>query len=65
MALEIGNEENAEPYVRKLLGEGGRVMGFGHRVYKAVDPRANHLVHPTRKMPGFSIRTSFCTPSMV
>jgi citrate synthase len=43
MALEIGNEENAEPYVRKLLSEGGRVMGFGHRVYKAVDPRANHL----------------------
>ncbi|MCH7786304.1 MAG: citrate (Si)-synthase [Chloroflexi bacterium] len=43
MALEIGNEENAEPYVRNLLSNGGRVMGFGHRVYKAVDPRANHL----------------------
>lgn len=43
MSLEIGNEENAEPYVRNLLSNGGRVMGFGHRVYKAVDPRANHL----------------------
>ncbi len=43
MALEIGNEENAEPYVRNLLSNGGRVMGFGHRVYKAMDPRANHL----------------------
>lgn len=43
MALDIGNEENAEPYVRKLLDGGGRVMGFGHRVYKATDPRSFHL----------------------
>ncbi|MCH8207312.1 MAG: citrate (Si)-synthase [Chloroflexi bacterium] len=43
MALEIGNEENAEPYVRNQLSQGGRVMGFGHRVYKAVDPRSIHL----------------------
>ena len=43
MALEIGNEENAEPYVREQLSQGGRVMGFGHRVYKAVDPRSVHL----------------------
>ena len=43
MALEIGNEENAEPYVREQLSQGGRVMGFGHRVYKAVDPRSIHL----------------------
>ena len=43
MALDIGNEENAEPYVRNLLSNGGRVMGFGHRVYRAVDPRSVHL----------------------
>ena len=43
MALEIGNEENAEPYVKEQLSQGGRVMGFGHRVYKAVDPRSIHL----------------------
>jgi len=43
MALEIGNEENAESYVREQLSQGGRVMGFGHRVYKAVDPRSIHL----------------------
>jgi len=43
MALDIGNEENAEPYVRNLLDSGGRVMGFGHRVYRAVDPRSIHL----------------------
>jgi len=43
MALAIGTEENAEPYVREQLNQGGRVMGFGHRVYKAVDPRSVHL----------------------
>ena len=43
MALEIGNEEDAEEYVRKTLSGGGRIMGFGHRVYKAVDPRSLHL----------------------
>ena len=43
MAQDIGSEENAEPYVRGLISEGGRVMGFGHRVYKSVDPRSIHL----------------------
>ena len=43
MALEIGTEEYAEKYVRDQLDQGGRVMGFGHRVYKAVDPRSLHL----------------------
>lgn len=43
MALEIGSEENAEPYIKQMLSRGGKVTGFGHRVYKAVDPRAIHL----------------------
>ena len=43
MAEEIATPENAEPYARNLLDGGGRVMGFGHRVYKAEDPRARHL----------------------
>ena len=43
MAEEIATPENAESYTRKLLESGGRVMGFGHRVYKAEDPRARHL----------------------
>ena len=40
MALEIGNEENAEKYIKDTLAGGGRIMGFGHRVYKNYDPRA-------------------------
>lgn len=43
MALAIGNEEEAEAYVKKTLSGGGRIMGFGHRVYKAIDPRSLHL----------------------
>ena len=43
MSQEIGTRENAEPYVKELRSRGGRVMGFGHAVYKAVDPRSVHL----------------------
>jgi citrate synthase len=43
MAEEIGHPENAEEYCRKILNSGGRIMGFGHRVYRAEDPRARHL----------------------
>ena len=43
MSLEIGNPENAEEYARQHLESGGRIMGFGHRVYRAEDPRARHL----------------------
>jgi citrate synthase len=42
MALEsIGDIANVEKYVHDTLAKpGGRVMGFGHRVYKVLDPRA-------------------------
>ena len=50
MALDIGQPENAEEYARKLLDSGGRVMGFGHRVYKAEDPRARHLRERSQKL---------------
>ena len=43
MSLEIGSEDKAAEYVRNTLESGGRIMGFGHRVYKAVDPRSLHL----------------------
>ena len=43
MSLEIGTEDNAEKYVKDTLAGGGRIMGFGHRVYRAVAPRSLHL----------------------
>ncbi len=43
MAEEIATPDRAESYARETLGSRGRVMGFGHRVYKAEDPRARHM----------------------
>ncbi len=39
----IGSPENAEKWMRDAMGRGERLMGFGHRVYKAEDPRAEIL----------------------
>ena len=50
MSLDIGQPENAEEYARKILDGGGRIMGFGHRVYKAEDPRARHLRDRSRAL---------------
>lgn len=40
MLIEIGEPEKAEAWVRAALERKERIMGFGHRVYKAMDPRA-------------------------
>ena len=40
MLLEIGEPDRAEAWVRDALARGERIMGFGHRVYRALDPRA-------------------------
>ena len=43
MTEEIGKPENAKEYIRKRLDAKDRIMGFGHRVYRAEDPRARHM----------------------
>ncbi|MEO8953142.1 MAG: citrate synthase [Ktedonobacteraceae bacterium] len=43
MLQAIGTVENAEPWLRNAMAKGERLMGFGHRVYKTVDPRAEEL----------------------
>lgn len=43
MLLAIGTRERAEGWLREALARGDRLMGFGHRVYKAEDPRADEL----------------------
>ena len=40
MLLEIGEVGNVEKFVEQALATRRRLMGFGHRVYKAGDPRA-------------------------
>lgn len=43
MLVDIGSAERAEAWVRNELQAGRRIMGFGHRVYKVRDPRADVL----------------------
>jgi citrate synthase len=43
MVEQIKDPARAEAWIKKLLAEKGRVMGFGHRVYRVADPRAKHL----------------------
>lgn len=39
----IGTADNAEPWVRAEIAAGRRIMGFGHSVYRVVDPRSELL----------------------
>lgn len=39
----VGSADHAEAWVREALANGERLMGFGHRVYRAYDPRAAAL----------------------
>lgn len=48
MLREIGSEQNAEPWIRNTVTTGGRIMGFGHRIYKTTDPRAEELREMSR-----------------
>src|SRR6266478_3866562 len=43
MVQKIKTPANADAWIRKTLADHGRVMGFGHRVYRVEDPRAKHL----------------------
>ena len=40
MLEEIGSKENVPAYIKKIKDGHGKLMGFGHRVYKNYDPRA-------------------------
>ncbi len=43
MAQEVGDAANAAAYVKRKRESREAVMGFGHRVYRAEDPRARHM----------------------
>jgi citrate synthase len=40
MLDEIGDKKNIPAFIKEVKGGAGRLMGFGHRVYKSYDPRA-------------------------
>jgi len=49
MVFEIGTPERAEPVIRAMLDRGERLMGFGHRVYRVRDPRADVLARASER----------------
>src|SRR6185295_3336454 len=50
MLDEVEQSGDPEGYVKQLLDRGERLMGFGHRVYRAEDPRARVLRRTSREI---------------
>ena len=50
MVFEIGEASRAEAVLRKKIEAGEKLMGFGHRVYKVRDPRADVLAAAAERM---------------
>jgi citrate synthase len=48
--FEIGDASRADAFLRKKIEAGERLMGFGHRVYKVRDPRADVLAKAAERM---------------
>jgi citrate synthase len=49
IVFEIGTPERAEGVIRAKLGRGERLMGFGHRIYRVRDPRADVLAQAAER----------------
>jgi citrate synthase len=50
VVFEIGSAENAEAVLRGKLRRGERLMGFGHRIYRVRDPRADVLAAAAERL---------------
>ena len=50
MVFEIGVASRAEDVLRKKIEAGEKLMGFGHRIYKVRDPRADVLAAAAERM---------------
>jgi citrate synthase len=48
----IATRENARPWLEAALARGDRLMGFGHRIYRVRDPRADALKAATLRLGG-------------
>ncbi|MCA1960235.1 MAG: citrate (Si)-synthase [Desulfomonile sp.] len=50
MLLQLENEPDVEGWVKNRIDAGERIMGFGHAVYKTIDPRATYLKKMARRL---------------
>jgi citrate synthase len=48
----IGSEANIDPWLAAAIEDGGRLMGFGHRIYRVRDPRADVLKSVALRLRG-------------
>lgn len=55
----INTPANADAWIADALKRGERLMGFGHRVYRVRDPRANVLKTTVAKFKGRANRVAF------
>jgi citrate synthase len=58
MIDEVAEMGDAERYVDDLLARGDRIMGFGHRVYRAEDPRARLLRRTAEELGAPRVETA-------
>ncbi len=58
MLVDIKTAAKAEAWLRKEIKEGRRIMGFGHRVYKVRDPRAEVLAKTASQMAGAHLQNT-------
>jgi citrate synthase len=50
MLDDVAARGDARAYVKEILDRGDRLMGFGHRVYRAEDPRARVLRRTAKEL---------------
>lgn len=58
MIDEVGALGDARRFVSELLDRGDRIMGFGHRVYRAEDPRARLLRRTAEELGSTRVETA-------
>jgi len=58
MLDEVAQAGDADKYVRDLLDRGGRIMGFGHRIYRAEDPRSRILKRTASELGSPRVETA-------
>ncbi len=59
MLNAIGDIQNARPWLEQALARGDRLMGFGHRIYRVRDPRADALKRAARTLTPDAGRLAF------
>jgi len=61
MLDDIGHAANAEAWFDDAFAKGTTLMGFGHRIYKVRDPRADVLMKTVATLPATAGRLAFAT----